>query len=250
MAIGALIREARETRGWSQDDLADAINALLPEPTLTRSDISRYESEKRLPTTGRVFLALSRALDVPQTVLRAETKLSRVERRAFLSLAALTVAHGSLAGEIYASIAASDGGPLATVQTSHGTDLVIASMVEPAAASKLNRWMLDGSDPVLRVNAAGILAKLASRDAARQVASVLTHDDDVRRLYSTAVVARVCSLDWKAASRIALKPAAHANPEWAARKFATEALNPRDAGARWCSALMLRELSPALGGSQ
>lgn len=128
MAIGALIRDARLARGWSQDDLAELINSLLPEATFTRSDVSRYESEKRLPTTDRLFSALSRALDVPETVLRSETKLSRVERRAFLSLAALTVAHGSLASDIYASIAANDDYPLATVQTSHGTDLVIASL--------------------------------------------------------------------------------------------------------------------------
>lgn len=249
MAIGALIRDLRLARGWSQDDLTDRLNDLLPKPTLTRSDVSRYESEKRLPSTDRLFDALSRALDVPETVLRSETKLSRVDRRAFLSLAALTVTHGSLAGEIYASIAASDGGPLATVQTGHGTDLVIASMVEPAVANKLNRWMLDGPDPVLRVNAAGILAKLPSQDTARQVASVLVHDDEVRQLYTTAVVSRVCSADWQAATRLVREPVAHPNAVWAARKFAAEALNPRDAGARWCAALMLRELSPALGGT-
>lgn len=216
---------------------------------MTRSDVSRYEAEKRLPTTGRLLTALSRALDIPETVLRAETKLSRVERRAFLSLAALTVSHRSLAGEIYASIAASDSGPLAAVQTSHGTDLAIAAMVEPAAIENLNRWMLDGSDPVLRVNAAGILAKLPSADAARQVASVLVHDDEVRRLYTTAVVSRVCSLDWRAAARVAHVPATHPDPAWAARTLAAEALNPRDAGARWCAAHMVRELSPALGGT-
>lgn len=31
-------------------------------------------------------------------------------------------------------------------------------------------------------------------------------------------------------------------------RFAHEALNPRDAGARWCSATMLRDLSPLLSG--
>lgn len=120
-------------------------------------------------------------------------------------------------------------------------------MVEPAAKTKLSRWMLDGADPVLRVNAAGILAKLPSQDNARQVASVLAHDDQVRHLYTTAVISRVCSTDWKSASRLALAPTAHPKPAWAARKFAAEALNPRDAGARWCAALMLRDLSPALG---
>jgi hypothetical protein len=103
-------------------------------------------------------------LDVPETALRAEIKLTRVDRRAFLSLAALTARHGSGAGEIYSSIAANDGGLLATVQTTHGTDLVIAFMVEPAIATRLKRWMVEGSDPVLRVNAAGILAKMPSQE--------------------------------------------------------------------------------------
>jgi transcriptional regulator with XRE-family HTH domain len=250
VAIGALIRELRLAHGWSQDDLADAVNALLPEATVNRSDISRYESEKRLPTTARVISALSRALNTPETVLRAETRLSRVERRTFLSLAALTLPLRSLADEIYASVAANDERPLATVQTSHSTDLAIAYLVEPGALPKLRRWMTDGGDAVLRVNAAGILAKLPGQGAAPQIASVLAHDDEVRRLYSTAVAARVCALDWPAAARFAENPAAAAHPERAARRLAAEALSPRDAGARWCSALMLRDLAPVLGGGR
>lgn len=123
-------------------------------------------------------------------------------------------------------------------------------LVEPAVKSKLSRWMLDGADPVLRVNAAGILAKLPSQDSSQSVATVLAHDDKVRYLYTTAVVSRVCATDWKSAARFALTPTAHPKPAWAARKLAAEVLNPRDAGARWCSALMLRDLSPALGEAQ
>jgi transcriptional regulator with XRE-family HTH domain len=250
VAIGALIRELRQSRGWSQDDLADAVNALLPEATVNRSDISRYESEKRLPTTARVISALSRALNTPETVLRTETKLSRVERRTFLSLAALPLAHRCLADEIYSGVAAHDERPLATVQTSHSTDLAIASLVEAAALPRLRRWMTDGGEAVLRVNAAGILAKLPGQGAAPQVAMVLAADDEVRRLYSTAVAARVCALDWSAAAQFAADPAAAPHPGRAARRLAAEALNPRDAGARWCAALMLRDLAPALGGRQ
>jgi transcriptional regulator with XRE-family HTH domain len=135
-----LIRDLRLARGWSQDDLATALNAALPEATMTRSLISRYESEKRLPTSVHLIDALSRVLDVPIDVVQAETRLSRVERRTFLSLAALTAAHGKLAGEIYSSIAGHDSGPLATVQTTHGTDLVIGSLVKPPAVRKLSVW--------------------------------------------------------------------------------------------------------------
>ncbi|WP_157128898.1 hypothetical protein [Nocardia amamiensis] len=42
-------------------------------------------------------------------------------------------------------------------------------------------------------------------------------------------------------------PAMIGAPVLAAQRFAAEALNPSDAGARWCSAVMLSKLSPLLG---
>ena len=87
MAIGALIRDLRLARGWSQDNLADALNVALPDATITRSLVSRYESEGRLPTSSRLIEALSQVLCAPESALRAEVKLSRVDRRIFLGLA-------------------------------------------------------------------------------------------------------------------------------------------------------------------
>ena len=87
MAIGALIRDIREARCWSQDDLADALNAALPEATITRSLVSRYESEKRLPTSPHLVKALADVLQIEENKVRAEVRLSRVERRAFLAVA-------------------------------------------------------------------------------------------------------------------------------------------------------------------
>lgn len=248
MAIGPLIRDLRLARGWSQDDLASALNLELPDATMTRSEISRYESEKRLPTAPHLIEALSRVLDIPSEVIKAETRVSRVERRTFVSLAALSVVHGQVAKEIYSSIAGRDSGPLATVQTTHGTDLVIASMIKSPAVQKLTVWMSDGSESVLRVNAAGILAKLPNQSAGALVSKILTHDAEVRRLYATAVISRVCAVEWSQAARFALDPSQFPDPVWAARKFAIEAFNPRDSGARWCSAAILRELTPMLGG--
>ncbi|GGO88597.1 hypothetical protein GCM10012280_29800 [Wenjunlia tyrosinilytica] len=165
-----------------------------------------------------------------------------------MSLTALTATHGKLATDVNASIAGGDVGPLTTVQTTHATDLVIATMVDPPSTAKLRGWMYDGADPVLRVNAAGILAKRPGQAQADDVTTALANDPSARHLYITAVAARVCGLDWATASHLAADP--RCMPERAsflAARFAEEVTNVRDAGARWCSAVMLRDLSPLLG---
>jgi transcriptional regulator with XRE-family HTH domain/tetratricopeptide (TPR) repeat protein len=79
--IGELIRTRRHDRGLSQDDLADALNEALPDSTITRNEISRYESEARMPTTDQIFEALARALTTPEPELRAATRRSWAQRR-------------------------------------------------------------------------------------------------------------------------------------------------------------------------
>jgi len=165
-----------------------------------------------------------------------------------MRLTALTATHGALAGEMVSSIAGSDWGPLTTVQTTHGTDLVIASLADAACLSRLKRWMYDGSNPVLRVNAAGILAKVPGQDPSGDVCRALASDHEARHLYATAVASRVCGLDWETAARLAADPCAMPKKAlFLAARFSTEVTNPRDAGARWCSAVMLRDISPLLG---
>ena len=210
-------------------------------------DVSRWERGKVIP--GRFWLDhLAHVLGIPVTALHEAASLSRVNRRAFLSLTTLAATHGSLAAEMVSSVAGSDPIPLTTVQTTHNTDLVIASMVDARTTVRLRRWMYDGDNPVLRANATGILAKLPGQDTATEVATVLDHDAETRQLYMTAVVARICALDWRTAGRLANNPRSLAGQGgFVASRLATEVLNPRDAGARWCSATMLRDLSPQLG---
>ncbi|MEU3601134.1 hypothetical protein ABZ714_20805 [Streptomyces sp. NPDC006798] len=110
--------------------------------------------------------------------------------------------------------------------------------------------MQDEATPVLRVNAAGIVAKLPGYDHASRVAQVLTHDAEVRHLYMTAVTSRVCAVDWTTAGRIVTNPGAYQpRAQFLASRFAHESTNARDTGARWCSSVMLRELSPMIGWS-
>ncbi len=208
--------------------------------------LKRWETNKGIPGP-RWLSALSHVLGCELTALTGEASLSRVNRRAFLSLSTLVATHGKIAGELTASMAGGDCGPLTTVQTTHATDLVIASLADIPTTARLHKWMSDGGSPLLRVNAAGILAKRPGRGSAAAVASVLAHDSEVRHLYSTAVLARAGKLDWDVAGSLAVDlTTAGPRAGFVAARLAAEALNPRDAGARWCAAAMLRDLTPLL----
>lgn len=246
MTAGRLVPDLRLGRNWSQGQLATQLCLVSGRPSITREDVSRWERGKVIP--GSFWLDhLAVVFDVPPAALREATSLSRVNRRAFLSVAALTATHGPLATEIVAGLAGADAVPLTQVQTTHATDLVIAATVDAPVTARLRRWMLNGDTALLRVNAAGILAKVPGQDHAVEVTRVLQHDDQVRELYGTAVLARVGALDWTTARRIAVEPMAYPKKlAFLARRLADEVLNPRDAGARWISASLLRDLSPVL----
>jgi transcriptional regulator with XRE-family HTH domain len=245
VSLGALIRELRLARGWSQGDLAAKLCDVSGHAALTREEISRWERGKVIP--GPYWIShLASTLERPVRLLTEQARISRMNRRAFIGLAALTAAHGKVAAEMVASVVARDPGPLTTVQTTHGCDLVIAVLADQSTRRRLDRWMTGGDDPVLRVNSAGILAKLPGQDAADRVANVLASDDALRRLYTTAVLARTCAFDWTRASHIAADPRSLGpkKAQLVAARLASEVLNPRDAGARWCSAAVLRDLAP------
>jgi|SRR5579872_3313901 len=225
---GAMLREARERAGLS-------LSAMASRTSYSVSHLCNVERGRR-PVTEAILLAYDQELG------------EAVDRRSVLKgFIALSLAQRPLADDIYASIAGSDGNPLADVQTTHATDLVIASLVERPVVPKLRRWMTDGSSAVLRVNAAGILAKVQGLDVGRDVAATLTNDAEVRHLYTTAVLSRVCGLDWQAAQAMALEPLKLDDPTTAAHRLSLETLNGADVGARWCASNLLRELSPMLG---
>lgn len=171
-----------------------------------------------------------------------------MDRRSFIAAtAAVALSPRTIGGELAASVAGNDPNPLATVQTTYEADLAVASIVDRGAVRSLRRWMIDG-EPILRVNAAGILAKLPGQDWSETVVQTLGHDSELRDRYLTAVVARVMSTDRPTAATMVRDPRMVPRPALAAEKFAREAVNPVDAGARWCSGAMLQRLSPALGG--
>lgn len=229
--VGASLRAARQAAGISLSVMADRTH-------YSKSYLGLVETGKR-PVTPEVGKAYERVLGVGLG--------DDVNRRSFLEVTAAVAANARLVGELTASLAGKDPLPLATVQTTHGADLAMASLVDRSTVQTLDRWMRDGETSTLRVNAAGILAKLPAQEMSQDVVTVLSHDVEARNLYLTAVVARVCGVKWSSAEHLAHHPEAFPQPALAADKFARETLNPKDAGARWCSALLLQQLSPMVG---
>ena len=106
MAIGSLIRDLREARGWSQGRLADEINEAFG-TGLNREYVSRWERSKVTP--GRFYLrCLSAVLDVPLAILEGE-----VRRRTFLTDIAATAIAPVVASDLLSTGFASRlrGGP-------------------------------------------------------------------------------------------------------------------------------------------
>uniref|UniRef100_A0AAU2UZI9 Helix-turn-helix domain-containing protein n=1 Tax=Streptomyces sp. NBC_00003 TaxID=2903608 RepID=A0AAU2UZI9_9ACTN len=70
MTIGELTKILRSGKGWSQADLAERLCNASGRPTLTREEVSRWESGKRSP--GRFWLPfLADVLSVPREALEA-----------------------------------------------------------------------------------------------------------------------------------------------------------------------------------
>jgi transcriptional regulator with XRE-family HTH domain len=94
VALGAAIRELRESLGWSQSRLAAELCKVSHHATVTRENISRWESGKRVP--GAWWLRhLATVLQVPIETLEQ----AGVDRRRFLT---------STVGASIAPIVASD----------------------------------------------------------------------------------------------------------------------------------------------
>jgi hypothetical protein len=98
--------------------------------------------------------------------------------------------------------------------------------------------MVRSGKAVLRVNASGILAKTGSPLVDNEAVSVLRTDGDVRELYLTAVVSRVLNIPWERASML-VQGRGPLSSDHDVASFVAELTNVDDAGARWCSVIML-----------
>ncbi len=220
--LGLTLRESREAAGLSLTGMAKRTG-------YSRGYLGNIETGER-QVTPDIIRAYERVLG------------DDLKRRQLLvgSIAALAAtAMPETAMSIAHDIAQRRSGLLTELQTSHATDRAIASLVarESPSVASLVKWSQRGK-AVLRVNAAGILAKVKSPTIDNEAVGVLRTDGDVRELYMTAVVSRVLSVPWDDANDLA-----HGNgclpSDAAVAAFTAELTNPNDAGARWCSVVML-----------
>ena len=155
-----------------------------------------------------------------------------------------------VAQRVFTDIAVGESKLLATAQTTHSIDLILQKFVlrHQPIDNLLNEWMSKSANAVLRVNSAGILAKLGETTAADAVVMNLKIDRDSRQLYLTAVLSRVLALEWNQAAQFAAsieRTSADTRCDLTTTQLAVlarELSNPRDGGARWCSAVLLDHL--------
>jgi transcriptional regulator with XRE-family HTH domain len=220
--LGATLRRAREDAGLSLAGMAKRTG-------YSRSYLGNAETGVKQVTPG-LIRAYERVLG------------DDLKRRALLIGAVSTlVAQGvpDEASAIAADVAGESSRLLATTQTSHEVDKTIAALTSrdtPSLAS-LAQWSRRGN-PVLRVNAMGILAKVGSPVFDGDVARQLRTDAETRELYLTAVLSRVLAMPWADAGNVARTGRALEDERQLAA-FAAEVGNYSDAGARWCSIVML-----------
>ena len=197
--------------------------------------------------------------DVPMTLLAVLLEHAHVERDATGLLSFIDPAHleAAIAQHVFDDIAVGSDLLLATAQTSHACDFRIAQLLahEELLKGCLAEWMASGHSAVLRVNAAGVLAKTGADPWCDRVLAGLQADEAVRRLYITAVASRVLGLPWGQAAQWAdgavdgtsmpLSCGTGEERQVAQLALAQELGNQRDAGARYCAALLLRSVPGA-----
>ena len=220
--LGPTLREARERAGLSLSGMARRTG-------YSRSYLGNVETGVRQPTPA-VIRAYERALG--EDVYRRTVLVG-------MASAVVGAAVPDVAVDVVRGIASERSRLLSTVQTSHEVDKVIGSLVarDSPSVGSLLKWMRSGP-PVLRVNAAGILAKVGAPAMDNDVVRALKADHEARDLYLTAVVSRVLGVPWDYAGHLAVNGQPLSDPR-DVESFAAEVCNPYDSGARWCSVLML-----------
>jgi transcriptional regulator with XRE-family HTH domain len=230
--LGRTLREAREQAGLSLSGMARRCG-------YSRSHLGNVETGVR-PVT-------------PDLIRQYEAVLGEDLKRRQLLLGSIAALAAGSAPDAAVSIAndvrSGRNGLLTAMQTTHSTDKAVAALVaqDSGSVASLVKWSGAGRS-LLRVNAAGILAKMRSPTLDNEAVTALRADGDVRELYLTAVAARVLSLPWDEAAILAAGGGYLPSAE-AVQAFSAELSNPADAGARWCSAVLLarnRDHDPAV----
>ncbi|WP_424185738.1 helix-turn-helix domain-containing protein [Actinokineospora sp. G85] len=202
----------RRRMGFTQESFAEAIG-------VESTTVGRWERGQHIPTLWmqpKIAKALKittdelvRMIDPPVSDLEGDEKRKNdvavywsnvvfadrgvvevgsdhtmpVNRRSFLSLAGMAAVDMGVAKDFTASIAGGDAEPLVHVQTTYDMDMAVASLADRGIKNALRRWTEDQGNPVARVNATGILAKIPDQSESATVVATLREDSEVRRLY-------------------------------------------------------------------
>jgi transcriptional regulator with XRE-family HTH domain len=194
-----------------------------------------------LPPELAEWAVAEAALPVPGFVCRDEEGRLRLVDHALKDIL--------IAQTLSADILLKESTRFALVQTSHATDRILGRFIasERQYEATLQRWMTDSPDPILRVNSAGVLAKTQESDVSEAALGQLGKDVEIRQRYTTAVASRVLGVDWGSAERRAQLVGSTSLwrdlPSTKAletiRVLTRELSSSADAGARWCSAVLL-----------
>lgn len=210
--LGRTLREAREQAGLSLTGMAKRTG-------FSKSYVGNVERGVR-PVTPAVIRAYERVLGNGDDM----------DRRLFLLGSAAMLAGASTpdaAVSIAADVKAGRTGLLTGMQTTHATDRAVAALVaqDSGSVASLVKWSTSGKASLLRVNSAGILAKMRSPLLADEAVTALRASGEVRELYSSAVLARVLSLPWDDAATLAADSRPLPTPE-AVQAVSAELSNP------------------------
>ncbi|MDQ3151217.1 MAG: helix-turn-helix domain-containing protein [Actinomycetota bacterium] len=208
-------------------------------------------------------LSIARYLGLVDSTGQSATQLSSIspdglilcDQHGYCSLSHPALIDFYVAQHVFRSITDGQSQLLATAQTSHAMDCVLQEFVRrhELSTALLTDWMHHGANAVLRVNSAGILAKLGEPTIADTVVTTLKADQDNRQRYLTAVASRVLSLEWQTAAQLVTtveqRSAAAGLVSVTATQVAelsAELVNPRDGAARWCSTVLLGSVDEVL----
>jgi DNA-binding XRE family transcriptional regulator len=245
--VGRWERGQNRPQVWIRPKIARALKMSTEEVTeMLEPSVLEVDEGDHKGSEVSVYWSNAIFADSGVTEVRGDRGMP-VNRRSFLSIAAVAAVDMGVADEFTASIAGGDAEPLTHVQTTYEMDMAVASLVDRGTKNTLMRWTEGQGNPVARVNATGILAKMPDQSESVRVVEILKNDTEVRRLYLTAVTMRACSVGWGEAAQFIEKPVDFPLAPIAVERFMREVINPRDVGARWCAAKMLQDLSPVIG---
>lgn len=233
-----MIREGREDRGWSQDQMAEALCAASGRSTVTRDEVKRWESGKITP--GSYWLRhLADVLGLPLADLQGAARAARLERRTVLAAsgALLLSARRREVADLLASIASGDEAWLSRqiVPYDVSVSLALLGRSDIGTRRRLTRWLHDGSTSLLRGNTQSVLFKSGLPELSELAEASMRHDPETRHRCMKCFSRRTFGLSWADAANYSGFNA----PSTQIRTLAEILHDPADTSNRWCAAVYL-----------